>query len=261
MLRSGEKMKELLTNGAVTSAAMTTQAERVLLLLKARGLGDREIRPALVKVCGVAYQSVKDWTTGDTQKIGAAHLAKIARHWNASLEWLTDGTGRMDSKNSRQSGLPSPVAETSALLWDTGSDFAVSAATLLPVFSWSETRMMLEISEPPGRAGTHWLPSPFPTTKGDFFTKWEGDSMTAPDGAGYRDGTHLHVSPSEPYRSGDDVLALMPNGRVVFRRIKDSADGTVLEALNPAWPDRIIAMPADAKVVGVVIGATYSNRR
>lgn len=85
--------------------------------------------------------------------------------------------------------------------------------------------------------------------------------MIGPDGAGYRDGSHLHVSPSEPHRPGDDVLALMPNGRILFRRIKDSPDGPILETLNPAWPERIIAMPADAKVIAVVVGSTYRNRR
>lgn len=257
-------MKELLTDGAVISPPMTTQAERVIALLKARGLGDREIRPALAKVCGVAYQSAKDWTTGDTQKIGAEHLAKIARHWNANLEWLTDGTGRMDSNSSRSSATNPLQAVSSALLWDTGRDLEVSAATMLPVLSWAETRkMLLEPGDRPPDVGaeTQYSPSPFPTQKGDFFAKWEDDSMISPDGAGYRSGSHLHISPSEPHQSGDDVLVRMPGDRVIFRRIKESADGPVLEALNPAWPDRIIAMPADAKVLAVVVGSTYRNRR
>lgn len=257
-------MKEHLTNGAIESPPMTTQAERVLLLLKARGLGDREIRPALVKVCGVAYQSVKDWMTGDTQKIGAEHLAKIARHWNTSLEWLTDGTGRMDSNTGRPSATNPLQAVSSALLWDTGRDFAVSAATMLPVLSWSETRkMLLETGDRPPDVGaeTQYSPSPFPTQKGDFFAKWEDDSMISPDGAGYRSGSHLHISPSEPHQSGDDVLVRMPGDRVIFRRLKESADGPILEALNPAWPDRIIAMPDDARVLAVVVGSTYRNRR
>lgn len=257
-------MKELLTDGAVDSPPMTTQAERVQLLLKARGLGDREIRPALVRVCGVAYQSVKDWMTGETLKIGAEHLAKIARHWNANLEWLSDGTGRMDSNSSRQSATSPLQADYRALLWDTGRDLEVSAATMLPVLSWAEARkMLLETGDRPPDSGaeTQYSPSPFPTLKGDFFAKWEDDSMISPDGTGYRSGSRLHISPTEPHQPGDDVLVRMPGDRVIFRRIKESADGPILEALNPAWPERIIVMPDDARVLAVVVGSTYSNRR
>lgn len=75
---------------------MSTQAERVLSLMKARGLTDRQIKPELARVCGITYQSVRGWFTGDTKTIEASHLGKIAKHWRCRLEWLVDGSGAME---------------------------------------------------------------------------------------------------------------------------------------------------------------------
>lgn len=76
---------------------MSTQAERVLALLKARGLTDRQIKPQLAKVCGATYQSAQQWLNGDTKSIAGEYLAKIARHWGANLDWLVTGVGSMDA--------------------------------------------------------------------------------------------------------------------------------------------------------------------
>lgn len=75
---------------------MNTQAERVLHLLRARGLTDRQIKPELARVCGVSYQSAQQWLNGATKSIGGEYLAKIARHWGANLDWLVTGRGRME---------------------------------------------------------------------------------------------------------------------------------------------------------------------
>ena len=214
----------------------------------------------IARLLGTSSQVINNWEARGMSKGGilAAQSAIGCR-----AEWLEHGTGPMAVVSGHQPTPPLRFADSSALLWDTGRDFAVSAATMLPVLSWSEARKMLEQGEPPPDIGAdrQWLPSPFPTLRGDFFARWEGDSMIAPDGEGYRDGSHLHISPSEPHQNGDDVLVKLPNGRTVFRRLKDLPDGIILETINPAWPDRIMAMPDEAKVVAVVMGSTYSTRR
>lgn len=119
---------------------MNTQADRVMALLKARGLTDREIKPALAKVCGISYQSVREWFTGDTKKIGADHLAKIARHWSGNLAWLVDGTGTMDSPAAKPSYELIPVE-----VWD--DDTPLDDDTVeVPLFTSAE------FSSGPGRS-------------------------------------------------------------------------------------------------------------
>lgn len=52
------------------------------------------------------------------------------------------------------------------------------------------------------------------------------------------------------------VLVAPANGEgVVFRQMLIEADGTrFLQALNPAWPKRIVQMASDDQVIGVIIG-------
>jgi len=76
---------------------MNEHAERVRQLLVARGVKDRSMKPELARVCDISYQSVQGWFDGSTKSITAKNLAKIAKHWNADLAWLTTGRGEMDA--------------------------------------------------------------------------------------------------------------------------------------------------------------------
>ena len=51
----------------------------------------------MARVCGVSYQSAQQWFNGSTKTISAEHLAKVAKHWGASLDWLVTGAGKMEA--------------------------------------------------------------------------------------------------------------------------------------------------------------------
>lgn len=72
------------------------------------GVPEREIRRTLADLCGVRYQAVQQWFSGDTKKISPEHLAVIAKHYKVSLMWLITGEG---SKTDQ----PSDVTEQSLL--------------------------------------------------------------------------------------------------------------------------------------------------
>lgn len=74
---------------------MSSVSERIEYLLKKNGVASREIRRRLSEVCGISYQAVTQWFNGSTKNIESQHLAKIAKEYNASLEWLISGTGEM----------------------------------------------------------------------------------------------------------------------------------------------------------------------
>lgn len=238
--------KAYLTGEPVFSLGMNTQAERVMALLKHRGLKDREIKPALSKVCGISYQSVREWFTGDTKTISAEHLAKIARYWRCNLAWLVDGTGSME-----------PPTETNVV------PFAVKGEPLkLPLVSWVTAGNLCTAEDPYSIGDAEdWLASPFNPEYGDILLRVRGDSMFRPDGTGYADGEIIHVKTRLVGQHNDDVIARTPDGLATFKRLKVAPDGSYLEALNPAWPDRIIRVPEGTLLCGVVVGSWRERRR
>lgn len=76
-----------------------TRADRIRKLLIARGVPQRQQRRALSQACGISYEAVRQWFTGDTSNIDVDHLTAIAKTWKANLEWLITGKGPMDESD------------------------------------------------------------------------------------------------------------------------------------------------------------------
>lgn len=74
---------------------MSSVSDRIEYLLKDNGVSSREVRRLLSEICGISYQAVTQWFNGSTKNIESQHLAKIAKKYNVSLEWLISGTGDM----------------------------------------------------------------------------------------------------------------------------------------------------------------------
>lgn len=77
-------------------ALIMKTADRIEILLRARGVKDRAIRLELAQLCGITTQAVGQWWT-TTKKISPAYLAKIASKYKTTMEWLVTGKGTMDS--------------------------------------------------------------------------------------------------------------------------------------------------------------------
>jgi len=50
------------------------------------------------------------------------------------------------------------------------------------------------------------------------------------------------------------VVRLDDRGEVTFKRLVIEGERRYLKPLNPNWPEKIIEVPDDARIVGVVIG-------
>jgi SOS-response transcriptional repressor LexA len=125
-----------------------------------------------------------------------------------------------------------------------------------PLISWVQAGNWCEVSDPypPGDA-EDWKTSPFPGSDRSYLLKVDGNSMYHPDGTGYSHGDIIHVDPNQQPTSGKDVIARTPDGRATFKRYIESQDGAYLEAINPAWPERIIKVPQGTVICGRVIGS------
>jgi len=80
---------------------MSSVSDRIEYLLKNNGVASREVRRQLSEICGISYQAVSQWFNGSTKNIESQHLAKIAKKYNTSLEWLISGTGDMTQEQEQ----------------------------------------------------------------------------------------------------------------------------------------------------------------
>ena len=124
----------------------------------------------------------------------------------------------------------------------------------VPLISWVQAGNWADVHDPfqPGDA-EDWMPCPVNHGENTFALRVVGDSMDGP--GGYREGEIIYVDPRVAATPNRDVVARTPNGKVTFKRLKEDSDGRYLLALNPAWPDRIIRVPDDTVICGVVIGS------
>lgn len=88
--------------------------------------------------------------------------------------------------------------------------------------------------------------------------KISGDAMDDASRDAIADGTEAVFLLLEPPAHGDRVLAALPDGRILVRRYDVTGEGVLLVATNPSFPERVMTLPPDARIVGVL---EYTVRR
>ena len=64
-------------------------ADQLKILMKEYNVTQRKI----AEIAGVSPPAVKKWFDGDTKNIATKYSIKIAKYFNVSIEWLTNGVG------------------------------------------------------------------------------------------------------------------------------------------------------------------------
>lgn len=233
---------------------MNTLKSRLELALQQR---EGATKAGLARAAGVTKPAVSAWFSGAAKKIGGEALLLSARYLGVRPEWLATGRGPMSLNGA--DGNTSHIASATGGVADSPDTFDLDAKVhtrRLPRIRWEQVgelkNMLLESLTPISHDE-----SPFDSGPGSFLLELASESML-PD---YRPGEVIQVDPSIASRHGDDVIVLLPSGRAIFRRLVDSEDGQLLQALNPQWPDRLAAMPESARVVGVVVGSWMTRRK
>lgn len=126
------------------------------------------------------------------------------------------------------------------------------ATQMIPLIDWVKAGDLCESSDiyQPGDAEA-WFPAPCACGDRSFYLTVAGDSM-APK---YTDGMKILVDPDVEPSHGKDVVIRTHDGKSTFKRLQITPDGAFLQALNPDYPNRMIEVPADTKICGVVIAA------
>jgi SOS-response transcriptional repressor LexA len=72
----------------------------------------------------------------------------------------------------------------------------------------------------------------------------------------YQEGDVIYVDPDRAATNGKDiVIRLDERNEVTFKRLVIEGRRRYLKPLNRLWPEQIIEVPDDARIVGVVLGA------
>jgi SOS-response transcriptional repressor LexA len=102
----------------------------------------------------------------------------------------------------------------------------------------------------PGDA-EEWLGAPKACGPRTIALHVEGESMEPR----YQNADIIFVDPDIAPVHGKDVVVRLPDrDEVTFKRLVIEDERRYLRPLNPGWPEKIIEVPGDARIVGVVIG-------
>jgi len=127
-----------------------------------------------------------------------------------------------------------------------------------PLITWQQAARWAELVERfEADAARDWPACPFVHGPRSFVLQVVGDSMFDPAAErSYRNGDFIAVDPDRPATHNSAVIVRLPGQRQAsFRQLLTDPDGRArLRALNPDWPDRIIDLPPQARLCGVVIG-------
>jgi SOS-response transcriptional repressor LexA len=121
----------------------------------------------------------------------------------------------------------------------------------VPLINWDQARtwdtLMNSFTEADAQ---RWLPCPAAHSAVTFCI--ENNTETMDDGTtkGYREGEILFVDPEAPAIPDKDIIVILPNGKMLFRRLKEDSEGPYLLALNGK---RIERWEEGTTVRGVVV--------
>lgn len=205
---------------------------------------------------GISSVSVSEWERG-VSKPGPDKLGPLARLLKTTVDYLLEGKGDY----SEEQKLTVVDRRKAKRRWDDLVDANVESATtagMLPLISDVQAGNWSEIVDnfQPGDA-EDWIPCPFKHGPNAFILRVAGQSMFNPGGEkSYSPGDFIAVDPQvEPMNRRMVVAKIDHEERATFKQLIVEPDGThLLQALNPAWPNRIMPMPSGSRIVGVVIG-------
>jgi len=127
-----------------------------------------------------------------------------------------------------------------------------------PLISWVRAGELCDVGHVYNlNDAEEWLICGTPHSDKTFALLVVGDSM-APE---YQEGWHIFVDPEVQARHNDDVIVRDETGNATFKRLQITSEGKFLLALNPDYPNRIIKVPKESTICGVIIYSGKNRRK
>ncbi|MFB8830218.1 helix-turn-helix domain-containing protein [Azotobacter sp. CWF10] len=78
-----------------------------LILARRPKVGSRGIRRAIADACGISYEAVRQWFSGNTGSIRNENLIAIAETFDTTIDWLLAGDGEPPTGPRPKAAAPS----------------------------------------------------------------------------------------------------------------------------------------------------------
>ena len=196
-------------------------------------------------------RKARGWTLeelGDRVGIDTGNLSRLERgRQGASQEMLL--------KICEALGLPLSSAITAGTMRSNIEDADVPAGAV-PVLSWVQAGQWTEVMTSFTAVDAEdWVACPVTHGPRTFALRVRGESMLDPHGRhSFREGDLIYVDPDRRAENGSLVVVqLSGSSESTFKKLIIEGEKRYLRALNPAWPEPIIAINGDATICGVVI--------
>lgn len=203
-------------------------------MAKSRGWNQRQFADAL----GATPADVTNWKK---RGMPPERYEDVARVLGVSIDMLVTGVYPRLALTLNE---PAPGARP-------------APADHVPLISWVAAGDWAAVHDPylPGVA-EEWFSCPARHSKRSYALRVRGLSMFNPASAvSFSDGDIIFVDPERDAIHGSLVITrLEADTEATFKRLIIEGDQRLLEALNPAWPNRIMRIDGDATLCGVVIG-------
>ncbi len=135
---------------------------------------------------------------------------------------------------------------------EAGPDIAggVPLISWIQAGAWSETIDNFAVGD-----AEEWLPCPVKHGPRTFVLRVRGESMFNPSGRpSFLEGDLIFVDPDRQALHGSLVVVRLEDDKeATFKKLVLEGGQQYLQALNPAWPERIIRIHGDATICGAVI--------
>ncbi len=120
----------------------------------------------------------------------------------------------------------------------------------LPLINWVQAGNWTDITNTESLDGVDYLPCPVKCSPRSFVLRVQGSSMEPK----FNDGDLIFVDPEvEAIHGKYVVVQLNGSNQATFKQLIVENNQQFLKAVNPGWPDRIIAIEEEATICGVVV--------
>lgn len=226
-------------------------AERLKKLRIAVGISQSDIARTL----GVTPQAVQKWEQGQSAP-RRGKMKALADVLSTKSHELIQGTELEEFPDSANTKDVRRITVFPERRPNPGTRKTESGT--VPLISWAQAADWgtgMETLAP--HEAQDWLRCPFDHGPAAFVIKVEGESNFDPIGTkSYAPGEFIYVDPAlTPTNRKMIVVRVDREERAQLRQLLMDERGTrMLKSLNPSWPNPVIPMPDNARIVGVVIG-------